>query len=95
MARYNWAHTRFGNAHFRFTATGGELFALNLVNVVILIVSVGLAYPWVVARNQKFFTEHLSLDGDFDMDSVIQEIKEGGAVGEEALDAFDIAVDVG
>jgi len=95
MARYNWAHTRFGNAHFRFTATGGELFALNLVNVVILIFTVGLAYPWVVARNQKFFTEHLSLDGDFDMDSVIQEIKESGAVGEEALDAFDIAVDVG
>ncbi len=95
MTRYNWSHTRFGNAHFRFTATGGELFVLNFVNVLLLVFTVGLAYPWVVVRNQKFFTGHLTLDGDFDMDSVVQEMKESGAVGEEALDAFDIPVDVG
>ncbi len=95
MTRYNWAHTRFGKANFRFTATGGELFSLNLVNILLLIVTVGLAYPWVVVRNQKFFTEHLTLDGNFDIDSVIQDMKESGAVGEEALDAFDIPVDVG
>jgi uncharacterized membrane protein YjgN (DUF898 family) len=95
MTRYYWAHTRFGNASFRFTATGGELFVLNLVNILLLIVTVGLAYPWVVVRNQKFFTEHLTLDGDLDMDSIIQDMKESGAIGEEALDAFDIPVDVG
>jgi len=95
MTRYYWAHTRFGNANFRFTATGGELFVLNLVNILLLIVTVGLAYPWVVVRNQKFFTEHLTLDGDLDMESIIQDMKESGAVGEEALDAFDIPVDVG
>jgi uncharacterized membrane protein YjgN (DUF898 family) len=95
MTRYYWAHTRFGDAHFKFTATGGELFALNIVNTLLLIFTVGLAYPWVVVRNQKFFTEHLSLGGDYDIDSVIQEMQESGAVGEEALDAFDIPVDVG
>ncbi len=95
MSRYNWANTKFGGASFRFTATGGELFALNLVNVLLVIVTVGLAYPWVVVRNQKFFTEHLTLEGNFDMDSVVQEMKESGAIGEEALDAFDIPVDVG
>ena len=95
MQRYRWSHTRFGNAHFRFTATGGELFVLNLVNVLLLVFTVGLSYPWVVVRNQKFFTAHLTLEGDVDMDSVVQEMKESGAVGEEALDAFDIPVDVG
>jgi uncharacterized membrane protein YjgN (DUF898 family) len=95
MTRYYWAHTRFGNAGFRFTATGGELFTLNLVNTLLLIVTVGLAYPWVVVRNQKFFTEHLSLGEEIDLDSVVQDMKESGSVGEEALDAFDIAVDVG
>lgn len=95
MTRYSWSHTRFGNANFKFTATGGELFVLNLVNVLLLVVTVGLAYPWVVVRNQKFFAGHLTLDGDFDMESVVQEMKESGALGEEALDAFDIPVDVG
>jgi len=28
------------------------------------------------------------------MESIIQDMKESGAVGEEALDAFDIPVDV-
>ena len=95
MTRYYWAHTRFGDARFKFTATGGELFALNIVNILLLIFTVGLAYPWVVVRNQKFFTEHLTLEGDFDIDSVVQEMQESGAIGEEALDAFDIPVDVG
>jgi len=95
LKQYQWSHTRFGNANFRFTATGGELFVLNLVNVLLLVFTVGLGYPWVVVRNQKFFTEHLTLEGDVDMDSVVQEMKESGALGEEALDAFDIPVDVG
>ncbi len=95
MTRYYWAHTRFGDARFKFTATGGELFALNIVNILIIIFTVGLAYPWVIVRNQKFFTEHLTLEGDFDIESVIQEMQESGAIGEEALDAFDIPVDVG
>ena len=95
MKRYQWARTYFGDAHFRFTATGGELFVLNLVNILLLVFTVGLGYPWVVVRNQKFFTDHLTLEGDVDMDSVVQEMKDSGAVGEEALDAFDIPVDVG
>lgn len=95
MKRYQWAHTRFHNANFKFTATGGELFVLNLVNVLLIVFTLGLGLPWVVVRNQKFFTDHLTLEGDVDMDSVVQEMKESGAVGEEALDAFDIPVDVG
>jgi len=95
MARYNWSHTRFGKAHFRFTATGGEFFVLILVNLLLLGFTLGLGYPWVVVRNQKFFIEHLTLDGDFNMNSVVQEMKESGAMGEEGLDVFDIPIDIG
>lgn len=95
LKRYYWSNTKFGDATFRFTATGGEWFVLSLVNFFLLVVTLGLGYSWVVVRNQKFFTEHLFLDGDFNLDSVIQEMQQSDALGEEALDAFDVPVDIG
>jgi len=43
----------------------------------------------------NFFTEHLTLEGEFNLDSVIQEMQQSDALGEEALDAFDVPVDIG
>lgn len=95
LKRYYWSNTQFGDATFRFTATGGEWFVLNLVNFLLLIFTLGLGYSWVAVRNQKFFTEHLTLEGEFNLDSVIQEMQQSDALGEEALDAFDVPVDIG
>jgi uncharacterized membrane protein YjgN (DUF898 family) len=95
LKRYYWANTKFGDATFRFSATGGEWFVLYLVNLLLLVVTLGMGYSWVVVRNRKFFTEHLTLIGDINLDSVIQEIQQSEALGEEALDAFDVPVDIG
>jgi uncharacterized membrane protein YjgN (DUF898 family) len=95
LKRYYWSNTKFGDSTFRFTATGGEWFVLNLVNFFLLVVTLGLGYSWVVVRNQKFFTEHLSLERNFNLDSVVQEMQQSDALGEEALDAFDVPVDIG
>ncbi len=95
LKRYIWANTKFGDATFRFTATGGEWFILNLGNLLLLLFTLGMGYSWVTVRNQKFFTEHLTLEGDVDLDSVIQEMQQSDALGEEALDAFDVPVDIG
>ncbi|MFQ5451695.1 MAG: YjgN family protein [Nitrospinaceae bacterium] len=95
LKRYYWSHTHLGGGTFRFTATGSDWFVLRFFNLLILILSLGLAYPWVKVRNQQFFAAHLFLDGDIGLDDVVQEMKQSGALGEEALDAFDIPVDVG
>jgi len=95
LKRYYWSHTKLGGATFRFTATGGDWFLLNLGNFFLLLFTLGLGYSWVAVRNQKFFTGHLTLEGDFNPDSVIQEMQQSGAMGEEALDAFDVPVDIG
>jgi uncharacterized membrane protein YjgN (DUF898 family) len=68
---------------------------LNLGNFLLLVCTLGLGYSWIAVRNQKFFTEHLTLKGDIDLDSVIQEMQQSDALGEEALDAFDVPVDIG
>ena len=94
LQRYYWSKTTFGNGTFDFDANGGEFFALNLINMFILIFTLGLGIPWVKVRNMNFIADHLSLRGSFDVNKIVQEMKESGALGEEALDAFDIPLDI-
>ncbi|MGV7220836.1 MAG: YjgN family protein [Nitrospinales bacterium] len=94
LQRYYWSKTTFGNGTFDFDATGGEMFKLNLVNLFILVFTLGLGLAWVKVRNMNFIADHLSLRGSFDVNKVIQEMKDSGALGEEALDAFDVPLDI-
>ena len=94
LQRYYWSKTTLGEGTFFFDATGGELFKLNLVNMLIFVFTLGLGFSWVVVRNMKFVADHLSLKGDIDVNKVLQEMKASGALGEEALDAFDVPLDV-
>lgn len=94
LQRYYWSKTTLGNGTFYFDATGGELFKLNLINMLILIITFGLGFSWVVVRNMNFMVDHLSLKGSVDVNKVVQEMKDSGALGEEAIDAFDVPLDV-
>jgi uncharacterized membrane protein YjgN (DUF898 family) len=94
LQRYYWSKTTFGNGTFDFDANGGEFFVLNLVNMFIIVFTLGFGLAWVKVRNMNFVADHLSLRGSFDVNKVIQEMKESGALGEEALDAFDVPLDI-
>ena len=95
LQRYFWSHTQVGGGTFKFSATGGQWFGLWLVNLLLLVVSLGLAFPWVLIRTRKFIAEHLTLEGPVNLNKVVQDMKISGAMGEEALDAFDIPLDIG
>ena len=94
VARYTWSHTHFAGGTFRFTATGWETFQLLFTNLLLLVGTVGLAYSWVTVRSRKFVADHLSLAGEVDLDRVVQEIKQSGTLGEGALEAFDLPLDI-
>ncbi len=93
--RYFWQNTRMAGGKFRFSATGMDFFALHLGNLFIVIFTLGMGIPWVQVRNMKFFTRHLRLDGDVQIDWVIQEMQKSGALGDAAADAFDLPMDIG
>jgi len=85
--RYVWNHTTFGPARFRATMTGGQLCLLKLGNALLLVLSLGLAWPWVMVRNVNFTFRHLSLEGAVDLASVQQEAQSATAFG-EGLDSL-------
>ena len=75
------------------TVTGGGLFKLRTVNLLMTIFSLGLAYAWVEVRTRKYFTENTHLKGDIDLDKIIQtEEIYTDAMFEDAGDFFDIDI---
>jgi uncharacterized membrane protein YjgN (DUF898 family) len=87
--RYLWGRTSFffGNAHFHSTVTGGKLLALTLTNLLLLVLSAGLAWPWITVRNMKFAYHNLTLEGLVDMEVIQQEAQRADAAG-DALDSL-------
>jgi uncharacterized membrane protein YjgN (DUF898 family) len=95
LKRYLWSHTHVGGATFHFPITGKDYMKLKVINFFIILFTFGIGFPWVVVRNQKFVTENLTLAGNIELDRIIQEMKDSGAFGEEALDAIDIPIEIG
>ena len=60
-------------------------------NVLALLFSLGLAYPWVAIRNIKYLSNATSSDFNDSVDSVINNsIKNDSAVLDEVAGAFDV-----
>ncbi len=47
----------------RFIGTGSEYFGIWIVNLLLVIVTVGLYYPWARARRMKYFASNTDIDG--------------------------------
>ena len=85
--RYLWNHTRFDTARFRCTIDFYPLFFLNLTNFVILIITLGFGWPWVMVRNTRFVFDNLYLEGPLDLAAILQEAQTASPTG-DALDSF-------
>lgn len=95
LARYHWGHTHFERGTFKFTASGWDLFYLKFTNLILIIVTLGFGFPWAVIRERNYFAHYLSCEGAIDMNRIVQEIQQSGAISEGGADVFDIPIDFG
>ncbi|MBK8699222.1 MAG: DUF898 domain-containing protein [Saprospiraceae bacterium] len=73
------------------TVSGGSIFALTIVNMLILMFTFGLGYAWVVMRTMSYVIDNLYLDGDIELDTISQtEDNYTDATGEDASDYLDM-----
>jgi uncharacterized membrane protein YjgN (DUF898 family) len=93
--RYYWEHTSFGAARFGSTVTGGRLLALNLGNALLLVLTLGFGWPWVVVRNARFACTYLALEGSLDLTTVHQEAQAVSTTGEGLAGILDAGFDFG
>lgn len=76
---------------FKATATGGDFFFLTIVNLLILIFTLGIGFPFVETRVLEFVFNKIELKGNIDLDAINQtEEIYSDATGEETGDFFDI-----
>ncbi len=71
-------------------ATGGDFAKLIIVNLLLIIFTLGIAIPWVVTRTLAFVMDHIALDGIINFDQLRQEQEDyNDATGEDLSDFFD------
>ena len=91
FTKYVWNHTTFMDADFRLKIDFIPYLKLKTGNLFIYILTIGLGWPWVAVRNNKFITERLILEGNPDFETIRQQYEEASATGESVADVFDIA----
>ncbi len=83
-------YTRFDGAQFKLDATTGGIILLAFVNLLLLVFTLGIAWPFIVQRNVRFLVDRLSLEGAIDIDRIQQSMAALPSRGEGLADAFDI-----
>ena len=77
----------------RSTATGGGYFGLIVVNLLIIVFSLGLATPWAIVRTLEFVFSNVLIEGELDLDAIEQTEKAyNDATGEDVADMMDIGL---
>ncbi|MDX1698619.1 MAG: DUF898 family protein, partial [Thiohalobacterales bacterium] len=78
-------------AHFESSITTGRLFRFYLVNILLMICTLGLAWPWIKVRTARLMagTTEARLTGSLDQYVSLQQSRQS-ALGDEIGEAFDI-----
>ncbi|HUP14319.1 MAG TPA: DUF898 family protein [Niastella sp.] len=76
---------------FRSTATGAGFAGLMIVNLLILIFTLGLGYAWVVTRTLTFAMKHIEATGYYSFESLVQSQKDfSDATADDMADLLDL-----
>ncbi|MBK7964829.1 MAG: DUF898 domain-containing protein [Bacteroidetes bacterium] len=84
-------HHKEGKIRLKSTASGGDFFGLIIVNLLIMIFTLGIGYPWILTRTLKFIFSKIEIVGNIDTDQLVQTEKEyTDATGEDMSDMLDL-----
>ena len=95
----NHLHDRIvvdGRVRFESTVRTWPLWRLLVGNLVLLVVTLGFAWPWTRVRLARFFAERTAVLSTGALHAIVDDERATqNAFGEELGDAFDMDVDVG
>ncbi|WDE03367.1 DUF898 domain-containing protein [Thalassomonas viridans] len=80
-------------ANFNSSVGLGSLVALRTTNLLALICTLGLAFPWIKIRNSRYFCQHTQIQVLPGADSVVADQAQGAnAIGDEVSEIFDMDI---
>jgi uncharacterized membrane protein YjgN (DUF898 family) len=90
LIRYLVAHTRAGNMLFATALSTKQMWGFLVLNYLIVLVTLGLGWPWVMHRTLRLMASQLWLYGVPDGASIRQPPDHGPRYGEGLLEMFDV-----
>ncbi|MBO9713580.1 YjgN family protein [Sphingomonas sp.] len=79
-----------GDLQFEFDATTADWFKLMVVNIALVVFTLGIGSIFLGYRNWRFFITHLNAYGTVNLDEMTQSDTRAPGQGEGLLDAFDV-----
>jgi uncharacterized membrane protein YjgN (DUF898 family) len=90
---YCWQEADLGSVRFVSTLVPSKLMMIQFVNILAIIASVGLLYPWAKIRRTKYVLENLTLQVSGGLDGfTAANADQEAAFGEVAMDFFDFEI---
>jgi uncharacterized membrane protein YjgN (DUF898 family) len=83
-------YTRFDGVPFSINATTGSIIRLTVVNLLLIIFTLGIAWPFVQQRIVKYIVDRLQMNGLVEVDRIRQSQAKLETRGEGLADAFDV-----
>jgi uncharacterized membrane protein YjgN (DUF898 family) len=84
------SYTRLDTAQFSLRASAGSIILLSLGNLLLLVLTLGIATPFIQQRLVRYFCDRVDVTGTVDIDKVLQSKAPLGWAGEGLADAFDV-----
>jgi uncharacterized membrane protein YjgN (DUF898 family) len=91
LLRYLVSHSRAGNVLFATAITTRQMWGFLVLNYLIVLLTLGIGWPWVMHRTMKLIAAQLWIYGAPDGAAVQQPADRGPGYGEGLLDMFDVS----
>ena len=91
LLRYLVSHSRAGNVLFATAITTRQMWGFLVLNYLIVMLTLGIGWPWVMHRTVKLIAAQLWIYGAPDGTAVRQPADRGPGYGEGLLDMFDVS----
>ncbi len=93
VTNYCWRSSSLGAVNFRSSLDAGRLMWIRVTNIMALVLSAGLLFPWTKVRQSKYILENLTVITSQGLDAFgAGEQDAENALGEAAMDFFDLEV---
>lgn len=91
LLRYLVTHSRAGNVLFATAITTRQMWGFLVVNYLLVLLTLGIGWPWVMHRTMKLIADQLWVYGAPAGASIGQPPHHGPGYGEGLLDMFDVS----
>ncbi|MCY4192112.1 MAG: YjgN family protein [Rhodospirillaceae bacterium] len=82
----------YDSVRFRTEVSGGEVFALRIPNFLLMMFTLGLAYPYVVLRVARFIERHVEFHGDIQTAAIEQNAIDAPWYGEGLMEFLGVGM---